>query len=113
MNLRYSAWAMLALAATGLMAAAPARADARQDVMAGAQRCAGIADDRTWLDCFYGSAQPMRARLGLPAAPANQQRLVPPQMGGAPLYNAPAYTAPAYTAPSYVAPAYAAPAYAA
>lgn len=46
--------------------------------MAGATRCAGIADNRTWLDCYYGAAQPMRALLGLsPALPA-QTRLVPP-----------------------------------
>ena len=46
--------------------------------MAGAARCAGITDDRTWLDCFYGSAQPMRATLGLPPAPPAQIKLVPP-----------------------------------
>ena len=81
--------------------------------MFGAQRCAGIADDRTWLDCFYGSAQPMRAQLGLPPAPANQQRLVP-QL--APAYAAPTYAAPAYAPPVYAAPAapaYAVPSYAA
>lgn len=50
----------------------------RDEVMAGAARCAGIADNRTWLDCFYGSAQPMRALLGLPSAPPAQIRLVPP-----------------------------------
>lgn len=64
----------------GLMAGAvPATAQGlRQEVLDGAARCAGIADDRTWLDCFYGSAQPMRARLGLPPAPDAQARLVPP-----------------------------------
>ena len=50
----------------------------RDEVMSGAARCAGIADDRTWLDCFYGSAQPMRATLGLPPAPPAQTKLVPP-----------------------------------
>src|SRR6185369_3410286 len=50
----------------------------RDEVMSGAVRCAGIADDRTWLDCFYGSAQPMRATLGLPPAPPAQTKLVPP-----------------------------------
>lgn len=50
----------------------------RDEVMSGAARCAGIADNRTWLDCFYGSAQPMRALLALPPAPAAQTRLVPP-----------------------------------
>jgi hypothetical protein len=89
--------------------ASPAFADPRSDVMAGAQRCAGIADNRTWLDCFYGAAQPMRAILGLPPAPVNQQRLVPPALG-APVYSAP--SPPVYAAPSYAAPpAYAPPVY--
>jgi hypothetical protein len=50
----------------------------RDEVMSGAARCDGIADDRIWLDCFYGSAQPMRAALGLPPAPPAQTKLVPP-----------------------------------
>jgi hypothetical protein len=50
----------------------------RDEVMAGAARCAGITDNRSWLDCFYGSAQPMRALLGLPPAPPAQTKLVPP-----------------------------------
>ena len=50
----------------------------RDEVMSGAARCAGIADNRTWLDCFYGSAQPMRAILGLAPAPPGQTKLVPP-----------------------------------
>jgi hypothetical protein len=45
--------------------------------MAGAERCDGIADNRVWLDCFYGSAQPMRALLNLPPANTAQVRLVP------------------------------------
>lgn len=40
-------------------------------------RCDAIANDRDWLDCYYGAAQPMRARLGLSPAPARQQGLVP------------------------------------
>ena len=50
----------------------------RDEVVSGVARCAGIADNRTWLDCFYGSAQPMRATLGLPPAPPAQIKLVPP-----------------------------------
>lgn len=50
----------------------------RDEVMSGAERCAGITDNRTWLDCFYGSAQPMRSLLGLPPAPFAQTKLVPP-----------------------------------
>jgi hypothetical protein len=50
----------------------------RDEVMSGAARCYGITDNHAWLDCFYGSAQPMRALLGLaPASPA-QVKLVPP-----------------------------------
>ncbi len=50
----------------------------RDEVMSGAARCAGIAENRIWLDCFYGSAQPMRAILGLAPAPPVQTKLVPP-----------------------------------
>ncbi|HVV27357.1 MAG TPA: hypothetical protein VHC40_05265 [Rhizomicrobium sp.] len=57
----------------------PAMAEpTRDEVMAGAARCDGISDNRAWLDCFYGSAQPMRVLLGLSPAPAAQVRLVPP-----------------------------------
>jgi hypothetical protein len=49
----------------------------RDAVMDGAARCEGIPDNRVWLDCFYGSAQPMRALLGLAPAPETQTRLVP------------------------------------
>lgn len=62
-----------------LLAALPAVAEpTRDEVMAGAARCDGIADNRVWLDCFYGSAQPMRALLNLPPANPAQVRLVPP-----------------------------------
>jgi len=57
-------------------AATTAMADpVRDQVIDGALRCDRIADNRAWLDCFYGSAQPMRASLGL--SPAPQARLVP------------------------------------
>lgn len=49
----------------------------RDQVIDGATRCEGIPDNRVWLDCFYGSAQPMRALLGLSPAPESQTRLVP------------------------------------
>ena len=60
------------------LASVPALAGTREDVMSAASRCAGIADDRAWLDCYYGSAQPMRAQLGLVPAPASQIAKVPP-----------------------------------
>jgi hypothetical protein len=69
---------ILAGSALWLAAASPALAEPTRDaVMDAAQRCEGIPDNRVWLDCFYGSAQPMRAMLGLAAAPENQTRLVP------------------------------------
>ena len=59
---------------------APVRAEpTREEVMAGAERCDGIADNRVWLECFYGSAQPMRSLLNLPPANPAQVRLVPPR----------------------------------
>ena len=62
--------AMIALAGGAL-------AGPREDTMSAISRCAALPDDRAFLDCIYGAAQPMRARLGLPPAPAAQQRLVP------------------------------------
>ena len=63
---------------------------ARDDVLANVQRCAGFTDNRTWLNCYYGAAQPMRAQLGLSPAPDSQVSLVgtapvpaPPPMNSA------------------------------
>lgn len=70
-----AAWASAAIL---LVAVYPASAEPTRDaVMDAAQRCEGIPDNRVWLDCFYGSAQPMRAVLGLAPAPESQTRLVP------------------------------------
>ncbi len=68
----------LAVALSGLLSApAGAATDpTRDDVMLNLQRCSGITDNRTWLNCFYGAAQPMRAQLGLPPAPEAQVNLV-------------------------------------
>jgi hypothetical protein len=67
---------VLILSALSAAPAAAASNPARDDVMANIQRCAGIADNRVWLNCFYGAAQPMRAELGLPPAPDSQVSLV-------------------------------------
>jgi hypothetical protein len=71
---------VLGLVASGL----PAAAGTRDDVMNASGRCAAITDDRMWLDCYYGAAQPMRAQLGLSPAPQRQLALVPPPGKGAP-----------------------------
>jgi hypothetical protein len=39
--------------------------DIRDTVLGGASRCVGVADEHQWLNCYYGAAEPMRARLGL------------------------------------------------
>jgi hypothetical protein len=55
-----------------------AEAGARDDVKSASARCDSINDEHTWLNCYYGAAQPVRAELGLPPAPDTQQTLVPP-----------------------------------
>lgn len=61
-----------------LVGAPLAHADPRDDVKAAVARCDGISDDHTWLNCYYGAAQPVRAELGLSPAPDSQVNLVPP-----------------------------------
>jgi hypothetical protein len=57
-----------------LFAKGSAQARPRDDVMAGLFQCNGLQDDRQWLDCYYGAAQPARVSLGLkPALPAQVQ----------------------------------------
>lgn len=53
-----------------------AQARPRDDVMAQLFRCNRLADDRQWLDCYYGAAQPARAGLGLKPALPGQVQLV-------------------------------------
>lgn len=59
-------------------AAAGPAASPRDQVRAASLRCDSISDQRAWLNCYYGAAQPVRADLGLPPAPMSQQTLVPP-----------------------------------
>jgi len=68
---------VIALTVAAIAIVGPARAGTRDDVLAGIDRCASLADDRAWLNCLYGAAQPMRRQLGLPPAPASQTQLVP------------------------------------
>jgi hypothetical protein len=60
-----------------LLQAAAAGATPREDMLSGISRCNSFTDERTFLDCVYGAAQPVRAELGLPPAPQDQTRLVP------------------------------------
>jgi hypothetical protein len=70
----FSVWAFLAMTVSAM-------AGTREDIEAASMRCAQIADDHAWLDCYYGAAQSMRSHLGLsPASPA-QIALVPPPAG--------------------------------
>jgi hypothetical protein len=66
------------LAAALVLFCGQASADPRQDVLNAAARCNAIADYRSWLDCYYGAAQPLRSMLGLQPAPTAQVKLVPP-----------------------------------
>jgi hypothetical protein len=59
-----------------IFCAAPATARPQDEVLSSAFKCAAIGDLRTWLDCYYGAAQPQRAALGLAPVPAAQARLV-------------------------------------
>jgi hypothetical protein len=68
-----------AVAVGGALAPGLALADAREDVVSGLTRCASLSDDRQWLDCYYGAAQPMRAWLGLSPAPQSQLKLLQTQ----------------------------------
>ena len=92
--------AVLAMLAPALLPQA-ANADPRDDVVAGMMHCAVIADDRQWLECYYGAAQPMRARLGLPAAPQAQQQLLQQHYSGAPVYPVAPALAPLAPVPQY------------
>ena len=60
------------------LAVTPAMAGPREDVYSASLRCSAIKDDRSWLECYYGAAQPMRGQLQLPAAPVSQTSLIPP-----------------------------------
>jgi len=65
--------------AGGALAPGAVLADAREEVVSGLTRCANLTDDRQWLDCYYGAAQPMRAWLGLSPVPQAQLKLLQTQ----------------------------------
>src|ERR1700733_6814185 len=96
---------ILLLAALLGVCASSANADPRQDTLAGISRCAGLPDDRTFLDCVYGAAQPLRTELGLPPAPGFQIQLVPPAPGARGAMPPPMAAAPPAAAPARIASA--------
>ena len=57
----------------------------RDEVMSQAFRCGAVSDPHQWLDCIYGSAQPVRAELGLPPVTQAQARLVAAPPSGGPI----------------------------
>jgi hypothetical protein len=75
---------------------APADRALRDQVMAGSFRCNGVADDRQWLNCYYGAAQPVRAALGLTPAP---------QAAAGPMPAAPIPAQPGFGIPAKAPPA--------
>lgn len=88
-DIRRHALLSAALAALCIAFASPAAARPRDDAMSAAFRCAVIGEGRQWLDCYYGAAQPVRAALGMPSAPAAQVKLTaaPPAGNAAPRDN--------------------------
>jgi hypothetical protein len=65
-----------------LSVSSPAAADGRDQVISNATRCAVIGEDRQWLDCYYGAAQPVRAELGLrPVTEAQVKLFTNPPVG--------------------------------
>jgi hypothetical protein len=83
MSSRHLVFAGFLTMAAAPVLVSPVLAAPRDDVKAGSERCDVFTDDRTWLDCYYGAAQPMRAKLGLQPAPPSQQNLVPAFTPGA------------------------------
>jgi hypothetical protein len=65
-----------AVTVAAMLSGGPAFSGVRDDVINGVTACGKIANDRQWLDCYYGAAQPMRARLGLSPVPTYQEKLV-------------------------------------
>lgn len=57
----------------------PADIALRDQVIAEAFRCNGLADERQWLGCYYAAANPARARLGLSVTPPVKSAAPPAQ----------------------------------
>lgn len=72
-------WILIAVCAVLLLPMCKADARPRDEVMSQLFHCSGLENDRQWLDCYYGAAQPARASLGLkPALPGQVQLVLSP-----------------------------------
>ena len=80
--------AQVKLASAPPAGGAPALVAVRDEVMARAAGCMRVTAERAWLDCYYDSAMPMRAQLGL-AVPAQAARPAPPPPPPVQLASAP------------------------
>jgi hypothetical protein len=86
-----------------LLQAAAVDATPRDDMLSGISRCTSFTDERTFLDCVYGAAQPVRAELGLPPAPQSQTRLVPSAtLNAVALSRAPSVAAQPTQSPGFI-----------
>lgn len=98
--MRVVAWGFV----TVLLAQGAALADPRQDVVNQLARCAVLTDDRQWLDCYYGAAQPMRAQLGLSPAPEAGMSVLHQPLSSIPTRVVPAPTPAVAAAPVHQGP---------
>ena len=78
-------WALFctAIVVATCVAAKPVAARPQDEVLSGFYRCASIGEQKVWLDCYYGAAQPVRAAIGLAPAPPSQSKLVASPPAGA------------------------------
>jgi hypothetical protein len=59
-------------------------AERRVSILSAALNCGSLGDDRRWLNCFYGSSDPMRVSLGLkPLASGGSSPILLPQPNAA------------------------------
>jgi len=77
-------YAVLAAGLSLCAGTTPGIARPQDDVLSSAFKCAAIAELRTWLDCYYGAAQPQRAALGMAPVSAAQAQLVASPPAGNP-----------------------------
>ena len=85
--MRFTLAACLGLAALPALSGA-ALADSREEVLLRLPRCSAIGEQRQYLDCYYAAVEPMRAELGLAAAPQGASYAPLFSLGSAPAASA-------------------------